>query len=56
MSDVNNKRVTWKLSTITGHFEYLKCLIVSDTKKGGLRGIVTINSQFCPVDPILMIS
>ena len=41
---------------LTGHFEYLKCLIVSDTKKGGLRGIVTINSQFCPVDPILMIS
>lgn len=44
---------------LTGHLEYLKCLIVSDTKKGGLHGIVTmgtINSQFCPGDPILMIS
>ena len=39
-----------------GLHEYFKCLIVSDTRKAGQVTMGTISFQFCPVDPILMIS
>ena len=41
---------------ISGLHEYFKCLIVSDTRKGGQVTMGTISFQFCPVDPLLMIS